>query len=846
LEAVIALSAGDRLGPYEIVAALGSGGMGAVFRARDTRLRREVALKIIHPSLLKPEYVERFGREARAAAALNHPNILSVFDVNIDAPTPYVVSELLEGESLRTRLDRSGALSYRKALDYGIQVAHALAAAHAKGIYHRDVKPANIFITVEGRVKLLDFGLAKLRSSGPAADSDELTAPDLSGHGRAIGTVGYMAPEQVVGGAVDHRTDIFALGAVLYEMFTKVRAFQRSSAGETMNAVLKEEPDDLLLRNPSLPPAAATAVRRCLEKNPEERFQSARDLAFHLQQVLQATTGSHPILPPLTPTGRLLATVLLALAAAGALLYWLTPRPESGLAFQQLTYHRGRIGGARFAGPDVVYSQSLGPHPEVSLRIAGSPEARRLDYEEADVLATRAGELALSLHRRFLGGERFVGTLALAPLGGGAPHEILEDVEDADSEAGGSALVVARTKGFGTGSELEYPIGRSIYRTAGSIQSPRLSRDGRQVAFLEDPAGLGTAGQIVVLDHDGRTVVRTRNWTRARGLAWSASGAEVWFTAAEGRGNRALRAVDLAARERLVYEAPASLTIWDVAADGRVLLTREDERMAVVGVPPGEVAERDLSWFDTAGLAALSADGRTLLFGDRFGMYVRPTNGSPAVKLGAAFGYPDDLSPDGSLILATSLSTDQLSVIPARAGQPRRVVVEGLLSFSGSQWFPDGRRILTNARAKDHGPRSYVFDVAGGTPRAVTEEGVWGLCISPTGDQLAAIAPGRGISLVPVEGGPARDVPGSLPGDRPVRFASDGRSLWVFRRGEIPTPVYRVEIETGRRQLWKSLVPPDAAGVSSVDEFKVTPSGHAYFYSYRRTLSELYEVRGLR
>ena len=820
--------------------------MGAVFRARDTRLRREVALKIIHPSLVKPEYVERFGREARAAAALNHPNILAVFDVNIEPPQPYVVSELLEGESLRTRLDR-GSLPYRKALEYGIQTAQALAAAHAKGIYHRDVKPGNVFLTTEGRVKLLDFGLAKLRTPSFAEFSDDATASDLSGHGRAIGTVGYMAPEQVVGGTIDHRSDIFALGAVLYEMLTKARAFQRSSAGETMNAVLKEEPEDPLALNPSLSSAAAAAVRRCLEKNPEERFQSARDLAFHLQQIAQATTATHPILTALAPTRRLFSAAAFAgLALAAALAWWLMREPQAALIFQQLTFHRGRIGGARFAGQAIVYSQALGLQPVVSLKLAGSHEARPFDYTGADVLATRSGEIALSLHRRFIGGERFVGTLALAPLGGGAPHEVLENVEDADCEARGTAFVVARTKGSGAGSELEYPVGQVLYRTSGSIHSPRLSRDGRYVAFLEDPAGLGTGGRILVVDRDGKETLRTRDWERARGLAWSPEGTEVWFTAAKERAaNRALRAVDLAGRERVVHEAPGSLTIWDVAPDGRVLLTREDERMAVVGVPPGGMSERDLSWFDSAGLASLSSDGGVLLFGDRFGMYMRPTNGSPAVKLGAAAGYPDDLSPDGTLVLATSESTNELSLIPTGPGQPRSLVVEGLQSFSGSQWFPDGRRILTNARSVDHGARSYVIEVSGGTPRAVTDQGTWALSISPNGGVLAAITP-RGISLWPVEGGPSRAVPGSQPGDRPVNWSSDGKSLWIFRRGEVPTQIDRLEIASGKRTPWKTLVPPDAAGVNSIDEFKVTRSGHSYFYSYRRTLSELYEVRGLR
>ena len=305
-------------------------GMGTVYRAHDARLRRDVAVKVISASFVRPDSVERFEREARAAAALNHPNILAVFDVSIDGPVPYVVSELLEGESLRARIDR-GPVPYRKALEYAIQVAQALAAAHAKRIYHRDVKPGNVFLMSDGHVKLLDFGLAKLPPPDSADLSQQSTAPDLSHPGRALGTAAYMSPEQVLGHDVDHRCDIFALGSVLYEMLTGARAFQRPTAVETMSAVLRDEPPDVMALNPSIPPAAAATVRRCLEKNRDERFQSARDLAFHLQQLAQSTSGSHP-LPPLPTRWRrvLLGAVPAAAVLAAAALWFLlrTPLPR--------------------------------------------------------------------------------------------------------------------------------------------------------------------------------------------------------------------------------------------------------------------------------------------------------------------------------------------------------------------------------------------------------------------------------------------------------------------------------------------------------------------------------------
>ncbi len=839
------LSKGDRLGPYEVLEALGAGGMGEVFRARDPRLRRDVALKVINPARARPESVERFEREARAAAALNHPNILAVFDVSIEGPVPYVVSELLQGESLRARLDR-GPLPYHKALDYGIQIAQGLAAAHGKGIYHRDVKPANVFLTHDGQVKLLDFGLAKLTIPDSLQDSGEPTVPDLSHPGHALGTVGYMSPEQVLGEEVDHRADIFALGAVLYEMLTGQRAFQRATPYETMYAVRREEPEDPLAVNPSLAPGAAVAVRRCLEKSREERFQSARDLAFHLNQLAQSTTGSQPIQPRAISRRRLLVPGVVAAVAVLSALAWLWPEPTSTPSFLQLTFHRGRIGGARFAGQSVVYSETLGlDRPEVSLKMAGGPEARRLGYVDADVLAACSGELVLSMRRRFSGGGRLIGTLALAPLGGGTPHEILENVEDADCEAGSDRLVVARARGLSEESHLEFPVGHTLYRSPGSLHEPRLSRDGRHVAFREDTTGLGPGGQIVVVDRDGEVVLRTREWTRARGLAWSSEGHEVWFTAAEGRANRALRAVRLDGRERLVHEGPGSLTLWDAAPDGRVLITRDDERVVVVGQPPGATREIDLSWFDRGGLGALSSDGRLLVLGDRFGIYLRDTDGSPATKLGSAEGFPDDLSPDGSLVLATTLSLAGLFLVPTGPGEVRALPIEGI-QFYGSYWFPDGHRILVNGRAPDRKLRSYITDVSGRALEPITEEGTWTTAISPDGEQLATIADEGGITLWPVAGGPPRPVPGSEEGDRPVGWTEDGESLWIFRRSEVPAHIDRLEIATGRRERWRALVPADAAGVYSILDLRITPSGHSYFYNYRQTLSELYEVRGLR
>src|SRR5215469_13757104 len=281
------LNSGTKLGPYEVVLPLGAGGMGEVYRARDTRLGREVALKILPASFVQDaDRLRRFEQEARAVAALNHANILAIHDVGSMNGTPYLVTELLEGETLNARLG-IGPLPIRKALEIVIQAARGVAAAHDKGIVHRDLKPANLFITEDGRVKILDFGLAKFASKQNANQGESLTLTGAEAAatvpGLVLGTVAYMSPEQVRGKPVDARSDIFALGTILYEMLSGKHAFQKDSTADTMAAILNEEPEELSGEGKKIPPAVDRVVRHCLGKHPEERFQSARDLAFDLE-----------------------------------------------------------------------------------------------------------------------------------------------------------------------------------------------------------------------------------------------------------------------------------------------------------------------------------------------------------------------------------------------------------------------------------------------------------------------------------------------------------------------------------------------------------------------------------
>ncbi|HYA26261.1 MAG TPA: serine/threonine-protein kinase, partial [Terriglobales bacterium] len=418
----MALTPGEKLGPYEIQSSLGAGGMGEVYRARDSRLKRDVAVKVLPKALSSdPDRLRRFEQEALATAALNHPNILAVFDIGDNQGSPYVVSELLEGETLRDRL-RTGPIPVRKALEYALQVAHGLAAAHEKGIIHRDLKPENLFLTKDGRVKILDFGLAKLTQSEPGAHASLATVSHGTEAGVVLGTAGYMSPEQVRGQSLDARSDIFSFGAILYEMLSGKRAFHGATPADTMSSILKEEPADLSATNRNISPALERIVHHCLEKNPEARFHSASDIAFDLEHLSGISAGSARVAPveAAPPSRRNLIGLVGALALALMTLgvgWWFghastyTAPPE----YKQITFRTGFVSNARFA-PDgtVVYSASWeGGDKQLYMSRENEPNARELGVKDAELLAiSRKGELAIRLNSVSPGGWTQYGTLA--------------------------------------------------------------------------------------------------------------------------------------------------------------------------------------------------------------------------------------------------------------------------------------------------------------------------------------------------------------------------------------------------------------------------------------------------
>ncbi len=473
----MALSSGTKLGPYEIQSLVGAGGMGEVYRAHDSRLDRTVAIKVLPASFSADrDRMQRFAQEARAAAALNHPNILSIFDIGDQQGSPYVVSELLEGETLRERL-RSGPLSARKAIDYALQVARGLAAAHEKGIVHRDLKPENLFITNDGRVKILDFGLAKLIMPESSSGADAPTLHAVTEPGLIMGTVGYMSPEQVRGQTADQRSDIFAFGAILYEMISGKRAFHGETSADTMSAILKEEVPELSETARNVPPGLERIVRHCLEKNPSQRFHSAGDLAFDLEALteISATSKSGAQAAVQEVRGaekrRKLASVAAAIVLAAALvaLGWWLGRGRgvaSAPEYQQITFRTGSVGNARFT-PDgsIVYDASWegGPH-QLYLARTDDNGARELGMKDAVLLSiSKSGELAIRLNTIYRGGYARAGNPRPGP-----PER--RNAPRSAGECAGRGLGSGRRKhGGGPLRSGEQPLAAGISRGQGAV-----------------------------------------------------------------------------------------------------------------------------------------------------------------------------------------------------------------------------------------------------------------------------------------------------------------------------------------------------------------------------------------
>jgi Tol biopolymer transport system component/predicted Ser/Thr protein kinase len=768
------LTPGTRLGPYEIVATLGAGGMGEVYRARDTRLGREVALKL----LPDPANRERFEQEARAVAALSHPNIVAVFDVGEN----YFVSELVEGDSLRNL----PPVPVRKAVDLAAQVADGLAAAHAAGVVHRDLKPENIMVTRDGRAKILDFGLAKVET--PKSDPDATLLISKTGAGVVMGTVGYMSPEQVRGRPADARSDIFSFGLVLYEMLGGARAFKGDSAVETMNAILSADPPPL---PPATPPALAQIVDHCIEKNPAERFQSARDLAFNLRAFGSQTqlSGPEAAIPKETAKRRKWPWIAAAAALVVAVAGFATFRNIGGSPklpeFTRLTFDRGYVSGARFDADAklIAYSASWAGSPFQMFAVHGeSHDSHALSISNAHIFAiSGGGELAIAVAPT-LDENSIRGTLARIPLAGGAPRPVAENVYAADFEPRSDRLAIVRmVDGV---MRVEFPQGKVLYQTAGWISVLRFSPDGKRLAIGDHPLRFDNRGDVAVLDLDGHKTIVSGGWEAIDGIAWRTNN-EVWFAAAVSGGPQTLYAATLDGRRRQVLTSPSSLRLEDISADGRVLINSGDgQRGEITGISAASGREQNLSYRTLARGYDLSSDGKTLLLtdfiaGQNYAACVRKTDGSPVVVLGD--GQAEALSPDGRWALSIVFtSPPELLVIPTGVGDTVHVPKSGL-DYADAAWFPDSKRILFSAREGGKTERLYTQDVfPPGAPHPLTGDGMTlpGKPVSPDGKLVVAKHLNEPVALYSIENGASQPIAGVNPQDQFIRWAPDGDRLF--------------------------------------------------------------------
>jgi len=879
---------GQTISHYRILEKLGGGGMGVVYKAEDTRLLRFVALKFLPDEVARdPQSLSRFRREAQAASALNHPNICTIYDIGEQESQAFIAMEFLDGQTLKHKVENR-PLKIDELLELSIQMADALDAAHNRGILHRDIKPANIFITTRGQAKILDFGLAKLNASRSLSASmngstiADIKEEQLTNPGSTVGTVAYMSPEQARGEELDTRTDLFSFGAVVYEMCTGRVAFGGSTSAIIFEAILNRAPTPPPELNPSLPSDLNRIVCRALEKDRDLRYQTAsemraelkllkRDLESSRISVAQgsgsSTRADGTTAPAATParkeysirsysirSGLILCAVLILGAAAGWFLRagW---RPASQPLYHQLTFRRGTIRSAHFTpnGQSVVYGASWEGSPtDLFITSPESPQSRSLNLSGAALLAiSSSGEIAVSMDSRPSGVYAQVGTLARVPLNGGSPRSVLENVQWADWSPDGENLAIVRD--VNGRNRLEFPIGKVLYETSGWISHPRVSRKGDLVAFLDHPLPGDDGGSLRVVDLSGNVKTLVSGLQTIQGLAWSADGREIWFTADRLGLKRAVYGATLGGHDRLIARVPDTLSLQDIWQDGRVLLSRDTWRRELIGLESGESKERDLSWFDYSYPSDISPDGKMLLFteageggGPNYSVYQRKIGEISAVRLGD--GLAISVSPDGKWVIASPPTTPaQLVLLPTGPGEAKPLTHDSI-NHSRARWLPDGRRFLFSGKEPGHAARIYLQDSPDAKPVPISPEGIdpLVLVLSPDGQQVVGVGPDEKAYFYPVAGGEPRAVPGIEVGEQPIQWSDDAKAIYFYKPGDLPAKVYRLDLSTGHKTLWKELMPSDSAGVSRIGPILITPDGKSCLYGYHRILSDLYLVEGLK
>ncbi len=839
------LQAGTTLGPFEIQRRIGEGGMGVVYRAVDSRLGRTVAIKVLADALRgDPDRLRRFEQEARTLGSLNHANLVTLHEVGHHEGMPYLVTELLEGQSLRARMTE-GKLALEDTVRIACEIAQGLAAAHGAGITHRDIKPENVFVTTDDRVKVLDFGIAKLATTATTVDGDAATVDDTStATGSIVGTPGYMAPEQLAGQHVDPRTDLFALGVLIYEMLVGKRPFAAETGVEESYGTLKSSVRELPAE---IPPHVARIVRRCLEKRPEARFQSASDLAFALETTPPPAAA---IAKPPPPKRRFGMGAILGLAiVAAALVLVLVPKPhpptastatswptlvEGGPLYHRITFDPQPQSFARFApdGRSVLWSLRRDGKWHVMSSELATPSVLDLQLEGRLLDVSRSGELALRSAEEGDGG-----TLVRVRPGAGSPRGVVDHIKDAAWGTDDDSFAVVHDAG---GPTLEYPVGTTVlHHPHGGFTLVRVSHDGR-VALCETDAPPDTHGHVLIVDH-GAIVATSATYPTIDGLAWSADGREVWFST-----DRTVRAIDLSGHERILMRTLLRAELRDVDAAGHILIAPTEVRAHTFSGPHDQVPH-EVSWFDSSNVYALSADGTAIAFlenteaqqtADGYAAYVRIGEAKP-VAIGHARALT--LLPDASAVIAITSPTG-LARVPINAGAPvnlprGKIAKLDVSDHPAMSW--DGRHVVVRgAEAGDQPMRLWLLDLNGGDPAPIGPAEVRpGLHpISAEGTLVAIANPAGGIRVISLVGGPEKLI--GKGEEEPVGWSVDG-ALYVMALHRVPRKVERYDFGTQARTPWVTIAPE---GKPKLVHVALDASGQDVAWSLVTELSDLYVV----
>jgi eukaryotic-like serine/threonine-protein kinase len=821
------LSAGTRLGPYEIVSRIGAGGMSEVFRAYDPRIRRDVAIKVLPPTLAKfGDRLHRFEQEARAVGALNHPNLLTIFDTGNADGRPYIVTELLEGQTLRGHLRENGSairIPIRKAVDYGIQIANGLAAAHERGIVHRDLKPENLFVTRDGRVKILDFGVAKLRSTDDAALTDEKTMEQDTSPGTVIGTVGYMSPEQVRGQAVDARSDLFSLGTLLYEMVAGAHPFRGDSPADTMSAILREDPPELTSLNPNVTPGLDRVIRHCLEKAPEQRFQSARDLAFQLDMLSSASGTAPTIESKISDTwnrplvGALGALVLLAAGLAGG---WLL-HAKSGKAaiphmrFNPVTYEDG-----------IEIEPAIAPDGETFVFSRGFGNT-------ADIYLQRVnGRNAINLTKRCAtGGDS---QPAFSPDGSTIAYHSTCD--------GGGIFLMGAT-------------GESTRRITGSCFNPSWSPDGKNIVCGTEtvhltPTSRGQHSELWIVNAASgeRRLLLQKDGVQPN---WSPNGNRIaYWGLAEESAQRDIYTIDPNAKDpasTIVQLTDDRAVDWNPvwSADGKTIYFGSDRngamtmwRIAVdeaTGKPRGEpepitTPSRFSAHYSPSKngtrLMYSAVDQKESLSSVAFDPVAGATLGGVKPVIGGSFlVFSAQVSPDGRFVAVTNRGgQEDLFVVETATGEIRQLTNDPDRD-RGATWSPDGSKIYFYSQRDDNRYEIWSINADGSALTRVTRtsgRSAWYPSLSPDSRTLAYYNDEHTFLLDLSQPTPTTAaLPAAMQGSRPAlnAWSADSSMLAGELRGTPGIVIYLVKERTYRRVT------------SSGNRPVWLPGGHEILYS---------------